>query len=523
MELRLLESAVREAPNAVMIMTAEPAPQGPRIVFVNPAFTRQTGYSADEIEGRSAWIFEGPRTDKGVLNELRVKLMRGEPFAGAMTNYRKDGTAFDVEWQVAPVRDADNVVSHFVVIQSDVTARRRADEELREAKGMAEAADLAKSSFLAAMSHELRTPLTAIIGFSELLEDGTGGPLSERQRKYVGNILSSGRTLLDLVDQVLDITKVEVGRMVLSLTPLDLAATVADIETLVRPLVAKKNVSLAVTVTGELPKITADAPKLKQVLFELLTNGLRHTPEGGSLTVTVRHLAADGNAHPDPSISVDVHDTGPPITPEDRDRLLNHFGLLDPGHPVDSRGGGLGLALARKLVELHGGRMWIESAPGRGTLVRFTVPVNARVKNGRASEPVRREPSSGDEPLVLVIEDDPSASELLAHYLIEGGYAVARAYNRADGLAMAKSLHPAAITLDPALPDGDGLEILPDLRAHSVLWGIPVVVVSVSPPRPGAAEQGATAWIMKPVNKAELLGVLRRRPANGGVMHRTDA
>jgi len=418
------------------------------------------------------------------------------------------GDATDPRWFLLSVSALAGGQTGAILARSDITERREADEELRRAKQAAEAADHAKSAFLASMSHELRTPLNAIIGFSQLLEEQKGGPLNERQRKYVRNILVSGRQLLELIDNVLDLTRVEAARMSLQLSLADVGTILNDMQSLVRHLAEKKQLGMTIEIDETVPPITADQPKVKQVLFSLLSNAIKFTPDGGQVRVTARR-APSGTA--EEWIEIAVADTGIGIPLDQQEDVFEVFarGDTSPGRAVQE-GGGLGLALARRLVELHGGRIGLDSEVGKGTTVSFQLPVAARPRD---PPPIPTRADSGGErlpsgPLVLVVEDDPQASELLSHYLTESGHAVARAYSGEQAIQLAQQLRPAAITLDTLLPDRDGLEVLALLKSLPATRDIPVVVVSVTDQSEAGLRLGALAWFVKPVSRADLLDVL---------------
>lgn len=381
------------------------------------------------------------------------------------------------------------------------------NETTLHAKIAAEEANQAKSQFLANMSHELRTPMNAILGFSEILQDQTFGELNPKQGRYVGNILTSARHLLELINSILDLSKVEAGRMELDRSLFDPATALRSIESIVRPLVTKQQITLTTTAEGTIPPISADAAKFKQILYNLLSNAIKFTPAGGSVTAHME--CREGGLH------VTVTDTGIGIRSEDQERIFREFEQVDSSFARQQQGTGLGLGLARKLVELHGGRIWIESeGEGKGSTFGFVIPLPAEaMQSVPEASPTEAAPlcelpdreSVGKRPVVLVVEDDRHASELLAHYLSEAGYGVVPAFQGGSVVAMAREWRPCAITLDVLLPEKDGLQVLEALKADPETRDIPVVIVSISPDGASALRLGASGHLEKPVDRERLL------------------
>ncbi len=275
---------------------------------------------------------------------------------------------------------------------AELVAKESALREQQRAKEAADKANQAKSDFLAGMSHELRTPLNSIIGFSEILVDQRFGPLNARQARYVENVLSSGRHLLHLVNDVLDLAKVESGRMELRAGPFDLHETFDEAVAIVQQAAQAKRIEIAVCLPDEPPPVAADAGKLKQVLCNLLSNAVKFTPTGGKVRLEVQAL---GVALAEPAagpgvLLVTVADTGVGIALRDHLRIFEAFEQVDSPLSRAQPGSGLGLALCRKLVELHGGRIWVESdGAGQGSCFRFTVPLAATVHNPRPTAVTR--------------------------------------------------------------------------------------------------------------------------------------
>ncbi len=399
----------------------------------------------------------------------------------------------------------------------DITERRLVTEQ-RQAREAADAANRAKSNFLASMSHELRTPLNAIIGFSELLENHTFGELNERQQRYVTNVLTSGRHLLQLINDILDLSKVEAGHMELALSEFDVGTALRDARTIVGTLAEKKHLSLEVEVEDAVPALTADQSKFKQILYNLLSNAIKFTPEGGQIRVTVGLSSEVGVREGGEWIEIAVSDTGIGLKPEDHERIFGTFEQVNSAYAREQQGTGLGLALTRKFVELHGGRIWVESEIDKGSVFRFVLPLARHAIPQRLVAVTGAEAVDGlgSGPVVLVVEDDRQAGDLLTHLLIQAGYRVARASTGDQAVAMARKLRPDGITLDVLLPDQDGLKVLAQLKALPETRTIPVVVVSISDDRELGFSLGAVDWLVKPANPVEFVAAVRRAIAGTG-------
>lgn len=415
---------------------------------------------------------------------------------------RKDGSAFPIEVVLASWKDEATGEKRCVVVTHDVSERRQA-EAMRRDKEAAEEANRAKSQFLANMSHELRTPLNAIIGFSEILHDRTFGELTPKQERYVGNILSSGRHLLQLINDILDLSKIEAGRVQLDYAAFSPLTAVRTVDNLVKALLQKKNITLEVEGGTTLPPLIADQAKFKQVLYNLISNAIKFTPENGKVTVV---LATAGNGS---FLQVDVKDTGIGIKKEDQDRIFREFEQVDNSYSRQQQGTGLGLALVKKFIEMHGGRIWVSSeGEGQGSTFSFTVPFGPEDNGpgrGTKTERTTTAPASAPKSMALVIDSDASAAELLTHHLQEGGYDVARANSGKDALSLAQELKPAIITLEVELNGEDGWELLSQLKAEASLKATPVVVVSVTKERNRALQLGAAEFVVKPVEAESLL------------------
>jgi PAS domain S-box-containing protein len=521
-----------------------------RITSWNAAAQAMFGYRAEEIVGQPVQTLLPPgRGDEE--HALLGALARGEVVPPFDTVRRAAGGALlDVSVTASPVRDARGRIVGASKIVRDISAKRRAEEaRARELALQAEnrqiqAASRLKSEFLANMSHELRTPLNAIIGFADLMHAGRVAPDSPKHRVFTGHIRASGRHLLQLINDILDLSKIEAGKFEFEPEPVQLPALVAEVVHLLHEQAVAKALALSVHVDPAVEQLVIDPRRLKQVLYNYLSNALKFTPEGGQVTVRARpeaaaHTGAGGG--PAPCWRLEVEDSGIGIRPQDLGLLFTEFHQLDASLAKRHAGTGLGLALTRRLVEAQGGTVGVRSVFGAGSVFYAVLPTVTAAPGapaGAAAEgagagpgslgeglgtgtvtdaPVRE--SSGartgagpgiDPPSVLVVEDNPLDGNTLSEALSAAGYAVAWATTAAAALALCREKRFAAITLDLLLPDRSGLDLLADIREHGPNRETPVLVVTVLG-HPLPLEAYAVADVLaKPVRGVAVVAALRQ-------------
>jgi signal transduction histidine kinase len=406
--------------------------------------------------------------------------------------------------------------------QMAVTLSERA--ALRSAKEAAEATSRAKTEFLAKMSHELRTPLNAVIGMSKMLSAQLFGPLRPKQAEYVRDISEAGEHLLALINDILDLAKVETGRLKIEALPFSLTEAMTGLLSTLRPLAAAKGVSL-VCDAGAPGTLNTDTARLRQILYNLLSNAIKFTGSQG--TVTLRHRwiaeagpdAAEAEEPRAQGVRVEVRDTGIGIPAEYQEAVWEEFRQIKPA-AENQQGTGLGLALTRHLVRLLGGRIWLESEVGKGSTFTFVLPRRLPVPAPALEEGPA---SAGPRPLALLIEDHPPTHKLLADWLSEAGLSIASAFDGIAGLDKARALTPRLIVLDIHLPGQDGWQVLDELKGKPETAAIPVVVVSVSgdgAPRP---HLDVREFFVKPLDRDMFLGRLHELFPDLFPVHHTAA
>ncbi len=382
--------------------------------------------------------------------------------------------------------------------------------ELERQSAALEVASQHKSEFLASMSHELRTPLNAIIGFSEVLLERMFGELNERQDDYLRDIWSSGKHLLELLNDILDLSKIEAGQMVLNRSEFDVRESLEYCLALVRERAIKQRMLLSLEVGPEVGLVNADRLRFRQVVLNLLSNAVKFTPDGGRVGVRASIR--------DQILVVEVADTGPGVAAEDRQRIFDAF-QQGTRHPEQTEGTGLGLTLSKRILELHGGRIWVESEAGKGSTFGVAVPAGSgepaltSVPQVGLDSGLPTALAPGPRPTVVVVEDDRQSFDLLRVYLEAAGARVVSARDGEEGLDTVRRLSPAGVILDILLPGIDGWEVLARLKADPGTAAIPVIVVSMLDERGRGFALGAAEYLVKPVAKDQLLAALYRAAA----------
>jgi signal transduction histidine kinase/DNA-binding response OmpR family regulator len=369
--------------------------------------------------------------------------------------------------------------------------RDEADQRTRE-----------KSQFLANMSHELRTPLNAIIGFSEVLRTRLGSRIDDREVRFLDNINSSGQHLLGIVNDILDLSKIEAGRMEINPERFPLRNAIEGVCSLMRGVSSRRSITFELEVEDDLPLLEADPVKIKQVLYNLLSNAVKFSPDRS--TVTIR-AARHGEL-----VRIDVIDRGIGIDPRDHARIFQEFQQVDTTTSRQFEGTGLGLTLVRKFIEMHAGTVDVDSEVGDGATFTITLPLRFRgvglVRDAAVTGPA----GIGARGIVLVIEDDIAAYRAIEQRLRESNYVPQHARSGEEGIALARELQPVAITLDLVLPGIDGIEVLKTLKAEAKTRGIPVIIVSVMDNRELGMAFGANDYFVKPVDGERVVDALQR-------------
>ena len=357
---RIFVAIVEESPTSVMITDF----QG-NIEYVNRKFSLLTGYAQEEVIGRNPRFLKSGVQQPEVYTNLWKTIAGGREWRGELCNRKKSGELYWELAAISAIRDSEGDISHYLAVKEDITDRKVMEGQLWQAKATAEAANRAKSRFLADMSHELRTPLNSILGFSQLMELQGGESLSDKQREYLRWIRDGGEHLLDMVNDVLDLSKVEAGKIELEKAPFDPGALIRRVLTTVRSLAAKKHLHIDTALPKEPGVLDADEVRVKQILYNLLSNAIKFTEREKRIGVEAKSDHGE--------LAVTVWDEGIGIPADQQGKLFQKFSRVDSPQSKEIKGSGLGLWICREIIRAHGGQIWVESHEGRGSTFAFTL------------------------------------------------------------------------------------------------------------------------------------------------------
>ncbi len=428
--------------------------------------------------------------------EAAIPLKVGSRIIGAIDIQSTEVDAFK-EDDVAVLQTLADQIAVSIDNARSYQVSQQAVREMREA-------DRVKSQFLANMSHELRTPLNSIIGFSRVILKGIDGPVTDLQKQDLTAIYNSGQHLLSLINDILDYSKIEAGKMELAFDEVNMADVVNSVLSTMTGYVKDKPVNLKSVVEPNLPTVRADTIRLRQVLLNLLSNAAKFTDEGDIVVKVETKIGDNKRRH----MQISVTDSGPGIAKQDQEKLFQAFSQVDDSPTRKTGGTGLGLAICQELVRMHGGTIWVESEVGKGSTFRFTLPLFHK-EDETAPAPAQK--------IILAIDDDRQVISLYERYLQPQGYEVVALTEPARAVERAKALKPFAITLDVMMPAIDGWQVLDMLKADPETRAIPIIVCSILEDQEKGFSLGAADYLTKPILEDDLLNALDRLNADGSI------
>jgi len=475
------------------------------VTLVNRAFVQTFGWQTEEIADENVSFV--PEDRQAELREhILLGIQQGQVQDIETQRYTKDGTLLDVQASATFIKNKNGRLSQAIVVMRNITERKRMEAALREARDAADAANQAKSIFLANMSHELRTPLNSIIGFSRIIRRKADGTLPQRQLDNLDKVLNSAEHLLGLINTVLDIAKIEAGRMDVLTANFRINALIDLCANTALPLL-RPGVVLEKQVDENLSIVHSDQDKIKQIILNLLSNAAKFTHEGRIVLAAKQ----DGG-----NLRISVTDTGIGISEEAMTLIFKEFQQADNSTTRQYGGTGLGLSISRNLAQLLGGDINVESEEGRGSTFSLIIPIEFRKRTAPRPDDETvitsdREPDIGQEaahhpkPVVvkkrlLVIDDDPDAVYLLQENLDQQEYEIVGTRNGLDGLRLAREQKPDAILLDIMMPGTDGWQVLNSLKADPETANIPVVMLTIVDKKALGFKLGASAYLLKPLD-----------------------
>lgn len=508
-EVRLVAPALFDVEFSPEIVH-QPVKENAYFLPAQAAFTKQMIVTDDVLESSVAEMFADEIAKLKLKSLIVVPLIVQGEVQGVLEVMTIKGKDF-VEGELEILSVVANELASGMSRKRLIDELRRKNVELEQQTQKTQEASDTLKKFLATFSHELRSPLNSIIGFSDLLTTQCDGLSQDSIKEFMKNINASGKHLQQIINDILDLSKIEAGRMELHIASYPISYFEESLRRVLAAQVQEKGIQLDIQFSPEFEEIVVDQTRFRQILLNLVSNAIKFSRHGGRVIVTSERVGND--------IQYEVRDEGLGIKPEELPHLFKPFRQATHGRALNHQGVGLGLAISKKLVELHGGSIGIESEYGRGTTVRFRIPLvidatSERLKQAEMLlDALKRESMRegvGTYPLALIVEDSPQAAELLRMHIESAGYRVEVAHDGAEAIEKAKLLHPNVITLDLLLPVKDGWQVMKELKRHPLCKHIPIIIVSIIDEKNLGFSLGAVDYFVKPVSKEELLAAMDR-------------
>ncbi|WP_405117167.1 ATP-binding protein [Phaeobacter sp. BS23] len=485
-----------------------------RITWVNEAFTRITGYRYDEAIGKMPGaLLNGDETDTAVVRALEKGRTTGKPFRLEICNRRKDGQLLWLETNQVPMLRDDGTVETIIAVERDVTAAKQYEQQLKDARIAAEEGARVKSEFLATMSHEIRTPMNGVIGMAQMLERTQ---LNEDQKLYADTILGSARTLLSLINDVLDLSKMDAGEVILSEVDFDLPACFQQTLQLFEPQAQEKGITLDLDIAPDVPRmINGDDRRLRQVLLNLVGNAVKFTESGG-----IRVAVATSRAGDRLRLRFSVTDTGIGIAKAKQDQIFERFSQADAAITRRFGGTGLGLTISRLLCEAMGGEIDVTSDPGKGSCFSVHMRMQPATGSGlvEVADSAQQAGRSLDGMRILVAEDNRINRLLVEKYLQDEPVTLEFAVDGAEAMEKTPDFDPDVILMDMSMPVMNGLDATRNIREMDIRQPVIAALTAnaFDSDREACLKAGMDDFLSKPINRDDLLAVLRKHcPAQG--------